>query len=249
MKLKLDANGNVVVENGMPVYIHDDGKEIPFDAAAAMGKITSLNAEAKGHREAKEAAEAQLAKFAGIADPTKALEALDIVTKLDQKKLIDAGQVDAVKAEITKVMQAQIDEANGKAQTLEQQLYTEMIGGRFGGSKFIAEKMAIPADFVQARFGQAFKIEDGKVVAYNPDGSKVYSRTKPGELAGFDEALESLVEAYPQKDHILKASGTNGSGTQNQYQAGQKTMKRSQFDALSPVEQRSALGEKVTIID
>jgi hypothetical protein len=41
MKLKLDANGNVVVENGMPVYIHDDGKEIPFDAVAAMTKITS----------------------------------------------------------------------------------------------------------------------------------------------------------------------------------------------------------------
>ncbi|MDK4746204.1 DUF1983 domain-containing protein [Leclercia adecarboxylata] len=45
MKLKLDANGNVVVENGMPVYIHDDGKEIPFDAAAAMTKITSLTDE------------------------------------------------------------------------------------------------------------------------------------------------------------------------------------------------------------
>ena len=37
MKLKLDANGHVVVENGMPVYVHDDGKEIPFDASAALG--------------------------------------------------------------------------------------------------------------------------------------------------------------------------------------------------------------------
>ena len=73
MKLKLDANGNVVVENGMPVYVHDDGKEIPFDAAAAMTKITSLNGEAKTHREAKEAAEASLAKFAGISDPTKVI--------------------------------------------------------------------------------------------------------------------------------------------------------------------------------
>ena len=45
MKLKLDANGNVVVENGMPVYIHDDGKEIPFDAVAAMTKITEWRGE------------------------------------------------------------------------------------------------------------------------------------------------------------------------------------------------------------
>lgn len=94
MKLKLDANGNVVVENGMPVFVHDDGKEIPFDAVAAMTKITSLNGEAKTHREAKEQAEASLAKFAGISDPTKALEATEMMTKIDQKKLIDAGAVD-----------------------------------------------------------------------------------------------------------------------------------------------------------
>lgn len=249
MKLKLDAAGHVVVENGMPVYTHDDGKDIPFDAAAALGKITSLNAEAKTHREAKEAVESQLQKFAGITDPTKAIEALDLVTKLDQKKLIDAGQIDVVKAEITKAMQAQIDDATGKAQTLEQQLTKEMIGGRFGSSKFIADKLAIPADFVQARFGQNFKIEDGKVVAYNPDGSKVYSRTKPGELADFDEAMEALVERYPQKDHILKAVGGGGGSQQSQHNAGQKTMKRSQFDSLPPIEQRSALAEKVTIID
>ena len=88
MKLKLDANGHVVVENGMPVYIHDDGKEIAFDAAQAVSKITSLNGEARSHREAKEAAETKLAAFASISDPTKALEALDMMTKIDQKRLI-----------------------------------------------------------------------------------------------------------------------------------------------------------------
>ena len=84
---------------------------------------------------AKEAAEANLAKFANISDPTKALEALEMMTKIDQKKLIDAGAVDQVKAEITKSFQTQLDEANGKNQKLEQQLYGEMIGGRFGGSQ------------------------------------------------------------------------------------------------------------------
>ncbi|MDE3939039.1 hypothetical protein NUS40_11790, partial [Glaesserella parasuis] len=59
MKLKLDENGNVVVVDGKPVYIHDDGKEIPFDAPQAMQKISSLNAENKQHREAKEKAEAE----------------------------------------------------------------------------------------------------------------------------------------------------------------------------------------------
>ncbi|WP_426818238.1 DUF6651 domain-containing protein [Winslowiella sp. 2C04] len=250
MKLKLDANGHVVVENGMPVYIHDDGKEIAFDAAQAVGKITALNGEAKSHREAKEAAESQLSKFSGITDPTKALEALETLTKIDQKKLIDAGAVDQVKADITKSFQAQLEEANSKSQKLEQQLYGEMIGGRFGGSKFIQEKMAIPADFVQSRFGNSFKIEDGKVVAYDGSGNKVYSRAKPGELADFDEALEFLVEQYPQKDHILKASGTSGGGSQqSQHQAGQKTMKRDAFDSLDIAGKQSALKDGVSIVD
>ncbi|MBK6435180.1 MAG: hypothetical protein IPF83_04385 [Rhodanobacteraceae bacterium] len=29
MKLKLDDQGHAVLQNGMPVYIHDDGKESP----------------------------------------------------------------------------------------------------------------------------------------------------------------------------------------------------------------------------
>ncbi|HAT3689673.1 hypothetical protein M8Q32_23215, partial [Enterobacter hormaechei] len=173
-----------------------------------------------------------------------------MMTKIDQKKLIDAGAVDQVKAEITKVFQQQLEEANSKTQQLETQLYDEMIGGRFGGSKFISEKMAIPSEFVRSYFGQNFKIEDGKVVAYDGQGNKVFSRTKPGELASFDEALESLVESHPQKDYILKSSGNSGGGShQSQHQAGQKTMKRAAFDALPPAEQQAAIGGGTSIVD
>ncbi len=60
MKLKLDENGYVVVQDGKPVYVHDDGKEVAFDAPQTVQKISTLNGEAKQHREAKEAAEAKL---------------------------------------------------------------------------------------------------------------------------------------------------------------------------------------------
>lgn len=253
MKLKtIDVNGTTyaVIENGNPVYVHDDGKEIPFDATAALSKISALNNEAKTHREGKETAEAELKKFANITDPAKAIEALDIVTKLDQKKLIDAGEVDKVKAEITKVYQTQIEQAESKNKELQSQLYNEMIGGRFNSSKFIKDKVAIPADFVQSRFGTSFKIEDGNVVAYDQSGNKIYSRSKPGEIAEFDEALEFLIDNYPQKDHILKASGNQGGGAhQSQHQAGQKTMKRTAFDALNPIERQTALKDGVQITD
>ena len=75
MKLKLDENGHVAVSDGKPVYVHDDGKEILFDAPAAMQKISGLNAEAKQHREAKGTAEAKLKAFDSIEDAAAALKA------------------------------------------------------------------------------------------------------------------------------------------------------------------------------
>lgn len=239
MKLKLDEQGHVVVQDGKPVYVHDDGKEIPFDAPAAMTKISALNGEAKAHRERAESAEAKAKLFEGIEDPKKAMEALQTVANLDAKKLVDAGEIEKVKGEISKAYQSQLDEVTAKAKTLEEQLYGEKIGGAFSRSKLIAEKLAIPADMVQARFGQQFKVEDGKTVAYDAHGNKIYSRARPGELADFDEALESLIEQYPHRDHILKSSGASGGGAQgggNGGGAGKKTLTRSQFDALSPAD-------------
>lgn len=81
MKLKLDENNNVVVKDGMPVYVHADGKEIPFDANKATVKIAELNGEAKQYREAKEAVEAKLKAFEGIDDPKAAIKALETVKK------------------------------------------------------------------------------------------------------------------------------------------------------------------------
>ena len=215
MKLKLDENGNAVLQDGKPVYVHEDGKEVAFDAPGTVATITRLNSEAKGHRERAENAEKAVKAFEGIEDPAAAKKALATVANLDAKTLVDAGEIEKVKAEISKAFQLQLDEVTGKAQTLEQQLYAEKIGGSFSRSKFIADKLAVPADMVQATFGQNLKVEDGKVVAYDAQGQKIFSRTRPGELADFDEAIETLVSQYPHRDHILKSSGANGGGAQN----------------------------------
>lgn len=222
MKLKLDAQGHVVVQDGKPVYVTNDGQEVAFDAVETTAAIKRLNGEAKGHRERAEAAEKALKAFEGI-DPEAAAKALDTVTKLDQKKLIDAGEVDKVRAEITKNWESKLSEAEKAKQALEQQLHNELIGGNFARSKVIAEKLAIPADLVQAAFGSAFKVENGRVVAYDKNGQAIYSKANPSEPAGFDEALLSLVDAYPNKEHILKGSGASGSGAGSS-SAGKPTM-------------------------
>lgn len=240
MKLKLDDKGNAVLQDGKPVYVHEDGKEVAFDAAATVATISRLNAEAKSHRERAETAEGAFKPFkdAGITDPAAAAKALNTVKNLDDKKLVDAGEVEKVKAEAIKAVEEKYAPIVKKANDLEGALYAEKIGGSFARSKFIAERVAVPADMLQATFGAAFKIEDGKIVATDRTGNKVFSRARPGELADFDEALESLIDQYPHKAHILKGSGANGGGAApaSGGKPGRKTMTRAEFEGNSPAD-------------
>jgi hypothetical protein len=239
MKLKtVEVSGVTYAEikDGKPVYVHPDGKEVAMDVADLAGKVTFLTAESEKAFARRDEAMKALKAFEGIDDAEAARKALQTIANIDAKKLIDAGEVERVKAEIGKSYEGKLTEAQTRTQQLEQQLYGEKIGGSFSRSKLIADKLAIPADMVQARFGQAFKIEDGKTVAYDAHGNKIYSRARPGELADFDEALESLIETYPYKDHILKSSGASGGGAQG----GSGTPSGRDLSNLSPTERLTA---------
>ncbi|MNJ71514.1 hypothetical protein D3C77_680660 [compost metagenome] len=87
-------------------------------------------------------------------------------------------------------------------------------------------------------FGNSLKVEEGKVVGYDGNGQKLFSRARPGELASADEAIELLVDAYPHKAHILKSSGANGGGAhQGNNPGGKKSMSRTNWNSLAPAEQ------------
>lgn len=251
MKLKLDDAGNVVVIDGKPVYVHDDGKEIPFDAAATVATIGKLNGEAKSHRERAETAEGKLKDFDGIQDSKAALKALEIVKNLDDKKLVDAGEVEKVRAESIKAVEEKYAPIISERDKYRDDLYAEKVGGNFARSEYITGKLTIPADLAQARFGNAFKVEDGHVVAYGADGQKVFSRINPGQLASFDEALEVLVSNYPHKDSILKGSSGSGSGSQGSGGGanGSKVMNRQAFDQLDAKSQAGYMKDGGTLTD
>lgn len=209
----------VLNDQGLPLYVHDDGKEVGFDAVQTVAKIGQLNAEAKNHREAKEQAETSLKAFEGL-DASKAKQALQTVQNLDAKKLVDAGEIEKVKTELTEALkqtyEPQLQQLTKERDQVQNQLHQELIGGGFARSKFIQDNIAIPTDMIQATFGNNFKIEDGKVVGYDANGQKLYSRTRPGEIAGFDEALETLVGGYQYKDSILKGNQSSGGGFSGQ---------------------------------
>ena len=253
MPFKYDAEGRIVTleVNGqkLPVFVHSDGKETPFDGDGTIGTITRLNGEAKQNRERAEAAETRSKLFEGIEDADAARKALETVKNIKDGDLIAAGKVEEIKAAAKRAAEEQVTAANrshaeeltrtkAERDGLQATLYDERIGGSFDRSKFITDKLAIPGDIAKAAFGKAFKIEDGKTVAYDATGNKIFSRVRPGDLADFDEALETLVENYPHRDQIMKGSGASGSGANGgSGSGGKKAYTRAEFNTFEPAKQ------------
>ena len=245
MPFEFDSSGALVTTEldgkRFPVYVHPDGKKIPFDADSTLGTISRLNGEARSHREAKEAAEARLATFKDISDPLAAIKALGIVKNLEDKKLVDAGEVERVKAEVAKAMEQQYSPIKDENQTLRKQMENMLVTAAFSGSKFIAERLAgqngaANSAIARGLFGAQLTVENGKLIGHDAQGNKLYSRTRPGELAEGDEIMELMIDGYVHKESILKGSNASGSGTpaNGGNGGGGKTIKQADFAALSP---------------
>lgn len=250
MPFKYDAEGKIVTQDvggvHLPVFIQKDGKEAPFDGDSTVTTIGRLNYEAQGHRERADKAETKLKTYDGLEDPDAARKALQTVQNLDDKKLVDAGEVEKVKAEAIKSVRAEFEPVVAERDQFKKDLYSEKIGGAFARSKFIADKIAVPADMLQATFGSRFTIKDGKTVAVDANGHPIFSRTRHGEPADFEEALEIMVGDYAHKDSILKGTGASGSGAGGSGgggQGGKRTVTRAQFDAMDPSSKATAARE------
>ncbi|MYM81091.1 hypothetical protein GTP44_03835 [Duganella sp. FT50W] len=265
MKLLLDDKGNAVLRNGKPVYVKDDGAEIEFDGAQAFTKIGQLTGENTDYKRRFTEAETKLKGFEGIDDGEAARKALETVKSLSVGDLKTAAQVQEIKdaakraaeEQVTAAAKASTTQIQELTATLEKrtgELNNHMIGGSFTSSKLLtddkhASRLAIPAEMARAYFGNNFKVEDGKLVPYDSNGNKLYSPSRPGEVADFDEGLEQLVRACPFKDQILKASGASGGGASSGGTggAGSKQISRAQFEAMGVQERADAMKAGTTI--
>lgn len=248
-KWKMDGDNLALDSDGNPIILTDGG-----ELSVKGDTIARLNGEAKTNRERAEAAEAAAQAFKDI-DPTKAREAMEKLSKIDQKLLIDAGEIDKVRNDISQQYTAQIGEKDAALTTAQQRINQLLIDKEFGRSEFIASKIAVPREMFEATFGRNFKVENDKVIPYGADGNPIYSLKNAGEHASVDEAFEILVERYPHKDQILRApdmSGTGGNGNGGN-RGGGRTMRRAEFEKLPPAQQAtiaaaSAKGE-VKLVD
>ena len=241
--------------NGQPIYTVD-GKEIEYDGEELAGKVTKLNGEAMGHRKAKETAEEALKVFtdAGITDAKKAKDAMDKVAALGDGDLQDAAKVqekvDAAVAAVEDKYKPIVEERD----TLKNSLVEERGNGQFARSTFIEEKMARHPTEVEALFSKNFSLdENGKMQAKDANGNPIYSKEKPGELAGFDEALSIIVDASPLRENLLKGANQNGTGANGAGNGsganGAKTITRAEFEKLDPVTASKQMEEGFTVVD
>ena len=231
---KLDADGKLELSNGNPIWVKEDGSEQSVNGST----ISNLNGEAMTNRQRAEKAEGDLKKFEGI-DPDKAKKDADTLSKIDQKTLVDAGEIDKVRDEVGKGFLAQIAERDQTIATQGGQINNMTLNQAFTNSQFITDKVGVPREMFQAQFGQNFKIEDGKPVPYDASGNKIFSKTRMGEVANVDEALEIMVDGYAYKDNILKSDGQRGSGNNGDggNRGGGRKVSREDFAQMTPIQQ------------
>ncbi len=258
LKLKLTNDGNVMLQDGSPVYINEEtGAETIFDANLAFNTQHTLREENKSWRQKYQAAEEKL-KLYGDLDPEAAKANMDAVQKLKEIDMVKKGEMEKLNAEFAAIAQKKQDELKNSYENQIKQIASEkerleslynktVIGNHFLNSAFIKDKIAVPADMVQAAFGGRFKVDGEKVVALAEDGSPMLSEKNLTKQADFEEALELMVKRYPYKDAILKSTqlpggGMNKNGRGSPDDSRLKDPKVSAEEKLTIIRQRKASG-------
>lgn len=232
---KMDGDKIAVDGEGNPVWVAGDGRELTVRGDT----IQKTNIQAMEYRKRAEAAEQNLAKYQGIDDPDAARKALETVGKLDAKQLIDAGKVDEVRQQITQQYESKIADANKARDEALRDRDATLLDNAFSRSEFARERLTeAGVDLARSMFGNRFKVEDGKIVAYDEDGQVLYSDRNMMVPASFDEALEKTISGYKYKDSILKApdAAGSGSGGAGGSRGRGRSMTRAQFEELNPTQ-------------
>jgi hypothetical protein len=238
LKLKRDKDGNVVTIGEKPVIINDaDGTETTFDIEGTISAVKERNAEIVRHRTDADKLREQLNAFTGI-DPVSAKDALDKLSKIDQKKLIDAGQVDQVVGTLKSAHAEELARERASRDGILRRFKDVQLSSAFANSQFLATKTRKDLHpLVRSYFEKRFLVEDdGNVQALDESGKlPLLSVSNPGKNASFDEALEQLIGQSPFRDALMvspQGSGSNTPASSGSASGGRGRMSRAQLESL-----------------
>ena len=240
MELKFDGDGHVVHQEvgGKEMPIYTDGKKSePFDRDSAVEKIKT---------QAEDLADVEKSSTKEVADAKKALRAWERLGDIKgvraavqtvavlSKDDIDATDLPNQLANLTAerdALQDQLDDATHKITDLDGENYELTVGNEIATGLGSLELIdGFTAREARALYGDRFKREDGRVVAY-ADGKPVIvvedgNKTRPATVA---EALDQFI---PQT--FRKPSGSRGSDAVTDLPASQTSV-RSKADLRDPV--------------
>jgi hypothetical protein len=204
-KYKLTADGRAIElgTDGHPIVIDDAGKEFTIDAINAQAKINTIVSESNERRKLNSELQTKLKAYEGIEDPAAALSALQTVKSLGEDHKV---KMDELKNTINKTWESKLQEWEQEKTGLNDKLFQATVLSKFATSEVIKKTVLTP-DIAATFFGKHFN-PDG--TAKDTAGNLIYSKSKPGEPAQFDEAIEVLIDTYPNKDSILRGSGAQG---------------------------------------
>ena len=244
MDLKLDEQGVVVLQDGKPVF-SDNGKDIVVDVPSLFTKITDLNNESAGRRRELSTMKEKFSALNDVEDVNdfikNATTAIETVKNMDDVKRLDAAKVEEFKAETKKAYEDKVEAQNkiwtekvsgleGAVNSKQDVIYDLMVKSQFASSPFFSgedKSTNLIPEIAESYFGKHFKVEEndnGKLIVagYKSDGTRIFSRSNPGEPAGFDESLADIIGEYPHRDAIMRGGHGGSGGNGNSGSSGDK---------------------------
>lgn len=183
----------------------------------------------------------------------KSVEGLDLdsVRKLladqksaEEKELERKGDYERLKARMAEEhgkevasLKAQLEALQGEKSKLSSTINDLTVGTQFGQSQFISEELTLTPAKTRVIYGDYFDVEDGKIVGYDKPRGQA-GRTalvdQYGSAVAFDAALRKIVEADPEKDHLLKSKVKAGAGSDSKKASGEPA-KEASGDSMSKI--------------
>ncbi|RLI53343.1 MAG: hypothetical protein DRP09_15990 [Candidatus Thorarchaeota archaeon] len=232
VKLHKDDNGNVVMENDLPVFEFDDGTTSALDVVGTFERFAqkevNFNQERDRHFKENKALKEKLAPFESLElDLDTIKENANIVKNLKDKQLIDEQGVEAIKVkmresfdeeknQLKQQFNEQIESFKNEKADLEHIIYDLAVVSQlatdphFAGEK---PKTIYAPDDAAMIFGKNLDVQiDGrsfKIIAKDNEGKPILSKKNHGDPASFSEAIEQLVSERA-KTHQIMRSGKQG---------------------------------------
>lgn len=218
----------------------------PTDAEAKLLKEVMQKKEALAKKEADlAAAQARLKEFDGV-DPAAIKKLLADQAAAEEAQLAAAGDFDRLKARMveehtksTKTLQDQITALQAELAGKERVVDDLSVGQQFAQSKFIGDELTLTPSKARTIYGNHFDVVDGKVVAFDKprgEANRTALVDQYGNGVGFEDALRKIVEADPDKDHLLKSKVKPGAGSES------KTTPKAAAKATGPLDAISKIG-------